>query len=187
MKIQMLDSTESGAGYERSRHKHGGIHYINDKKKAILIVEDRSNGGLQYRAMTFFNINKNSSVELAANGITKATQTVKELIELAEKDTATLFGNIFFHCSRIEQFKKLKPLKTMTLNDFKAYLKMFIEKRDRYSYMERLMPGTFRDQIVNQTLIELGYNPMYRNDEEDRLFEKYLSDEEVAEIYRDKY
>ncbi|MFI5407250.1 MAG: hypothetical protein ACHQ1D_12170 [Nitrososphaerales archaeon] len=187
VRVQMLDARQSAEGHERGNFKHSGIYNIKDKK-IIVIVEVKNKEGIQYRAMTFFNIQKNSSIEMAANGVTRATKTIKELVDLSNQDTTKLlFGNVFYHKDRIQEFEKLKDLEAMSVDDFKIYLTDFVKKRDSYSDMELLMPGTFHDQIVNETLIQLGYNPLFRNDWENRFFEKYLSDKEVREIYRDKY
>jgi hypothetical protein len=185
IKTQMLDSIQSNFGRERGQVKHYGIYEIGDKK--VVVVEDKANQEkLQYRAMTFFNI-QGHSIELAANGLTKASKTIKELLNTIASDTTSLFGNVFYNKVRIEELEKLKDLETMLVEDFRVYLKRFINKREKFSFMEKLMPGTFRDQIVNKTLVELGYNPVRRRDWENRFFEKYLSDKEVGEIYREKF
>jgi hypothetical protein len=185
IKVQMLDSRQSNTGHERGNIKHFGIYDVGDK--TIIVVADKSNKEeQQYLAMTFFNVRENQSIELAANGQTKPTKTIKELIDAIGKDETKLFGNVFYSEEKIKEFERLKDLETMSLDEFKRYLKKFIEKRDRNSFMEQLMTGTFRDQIINKTLIELGYNPMFRKGWENRFFEKYLSDKDVGEIYREK-
>jgi hypothetical protein len=75
----------------------------------------------------------------------------------------------------------------MSVEDFRSYLKKFVEKRESKSFMEERMPGTFHDQIVNETLLESGYNPLFRADWENRFFEKYLSDKEVGKIHREHF
>ena len=173
IKIQMLDSRQSKTGYERVNIKHFGIFDIGDKK--VVVVGDKANKeDPHYLAMTFFNVQEYQSIELAANGQVKPAKTIKELTDAIDKSTVKLFGNVFYSEKKIQEFEKLKDLETMSLDDFRIYLKTFIEKRDKNSFMEQLMTGTFRDQIVNKTLVELGYNPVFRKDWENRFFEKYL-------------
>jgi hypothetical protein len=180
IKAQILDSREAVRGHEREKIKHFGIYGINDKQ--LIVVLDKKTS--QYLAMTFCNIKDNFSIELAANGVRTPGKTIDELIELTNRDTAILFGNIFFSKHRIQEMEKLKNLETMPLDDFKIFLKMFLENRSKYSYKEQSMPKTFREQIVNMSLIELGYNPIFKNEWENIFLEKYLSDKEVEELWR---
>lgn len=184
IKIQILDSRGADAGRERRNFKHSGIYEIGNKS-LVVVTDYASEEG--YLAMTFCNIQRNQSIELAANIEVKQAKTIGELTDAIGKDKTELFGNIFYDEAKIQEFEKLKDLETMPVEDFRLYLKKFIEKRDANFFMEEMMPGTFRERMVNETLLEIGYNPLFRKDWENRFFEKYLSDKEVGKIYRERY
>ncbi len=184
IKIQILDSRGADAGRERRNFKHSGIYEIGNKS-LVVVTDYASEEG--YLAMTFCNIQRNQSIELAANIEVKQAKTIGELTDAIGKDRTELFGNIFYDEAKIQEFEKLKDLETMPVEDFRLYLKKFIEKRDANFFMEEMMPGTFRERMVNETLLEIGYNPLFRKDWENRFFEKYLSDKEVGKIYRERY
>ncbi len=186
IKFQMLRSRNATKGFERSENKHFGI-YSARTKKIIIIASKETSDYERYIAMTFTNIKNNHSIELAGNGVRNATATINELIELSTKDTTQLFGNVFYHADQIKEFEKLKDPKKMDLSDFKIFLRKLIETKNRNRFRKRVIANTFQDQILNSSLIELGYNPLFRNDLLNILLEKYLSDQEVAKIYHTEY
>ncbi|GEM_PF-2815500 len=181
IKSQILDSNHDSIGYERGKIKPQGIYNVGDKR--IIIIVDEDSNELKYHALTFFNIKDKVSMTLAANGI-KSAPSIEEILKLSANDTSSLFGNIFYHQEYIDELTDSKDLETMSVNDFIIFIKTYLSKRDRFLYMEEYMSKTFQDQLTNITLIELGYNPLFRGDWENRFFEKYLLNKDVQELLK---
>ena len=186
VKIGVISDRRLKKKNEQGKIRHLGIYKMEDK--VIIVFEGKpTTEGAIYLAMTFVNIQRQEFIELAVNGQNKPTKTIEELKDAISNDTTKLFGNVFYSEKRIQELENLKDPETMPLMDFRSYFKKFVEKRDSSLFMEQRLKSTFHDQIVNKTLIELGYNPLFRKDWENRFFDKYLSDKEVEEIYRNKF
>jgi hypothetical protein len=182
LKGQVLKTGEN-KGFERTNIKHSGIFNIKDKT-IIVFADNKSSSTTTYRALTFFNIKDKVSMEIAANGITTATNTIDELVNLSKSHKEELFGNIIFSKGYLVVLGRLKDIELMTLDEFKLFLKNYVDKIKQIRDREQLMPGTFQNQLITRNLIEIGFNPMNRKDWFDRFLEKYLADKEVEELWR---
>lgn len=186
IKVQVLHSRDSNIGFERDEKRLYGIHDMGDKK--IAVVGDNGGASEQlYYPMVIFNIQKKSSLEIATKSKIDPSKTINELIDAIAKDSTELLGNVFYHEEKIKELENLKDLDSMPLIDFRLYFKNFIEQRNKFAYLEDHLADAFHDHIVNRILIELGYNPLFRNDWENRFLEKYILDEEIQKIYEKKY
>lgn len=180
LKGQIFQTGED-KGFEKMRIKHSGIFNI-DNKTIIVIPHYDSSNSMTYLAMTICNIKDRISMEIATNGINTATKIIEELIYLNKSRHEELFGNIIFSKEYLVVLGRLKDIELMTLDEFKLFLKNYVGAVEKFKDRERLMPGTFQNQLVTTNLIAMGFNPMNRGSWFDRFLEKYLSDKEVKEL-----
>ena len=106
----------------------------------------------------------------------------EELVDLSTKDTATLVGNVFFHKDYMQVLRGLKKLSAMSIDEFKIYLRTVVAKKSTHAYREKYMPATFQDRLINEILIEMGFNPINRKYWFNRMLEENLSDKEVEAL-----
>ena len=69
IKMRIVEPRYYSQGDERGNMKHVGIYAVNNKS-VVIIQDNKSVNGLQYRAMTFFNIKDGISMELAGTVLT---------------------------------------------------------------------------------------------------------------------
>ncbi len=182
LEMRTLYSDLRKKDFEEDNKSHSGIFKLSGK--FLIIFPDKRNNN-QYIAMTLFNFKDRESIEIAANGINEVTGTIDELIKLSSKDTTTLYGNIIYHEHFIPVLNKMKDVEQMTLQDFKIFLKNFIQKRNNFKDLKDNMVGTLTYQLITRTLCEMGYNPINGMGIVDRHFEKFIEDPEVKELLKD--
>ena len=171
---------------EKSSRSKTGINIlkkVKQKDRTIFIYQSEK-GSTKFFALLFSSLQKNKTIKLIWNGLDKS-ETIDELIELNKNDKKTLYGYNLYSKDHVEELKKRKSIKSMSLADFKGYLSAYFKKvKLPLSEMEKLPqsflgPFTFNTQIISQTLLELGYNPIQDSEPLENLYKKYM---EVPEI-----
>ena len=179
-----LFNTGQDNGSEKMNIKHSGIFTIRDKSIIVIPDHKSSNSTTTYRALTIFNIKDRVSMEIAANGINTPAKTIDELVDLSKDHYGELFGHILFSSEYLSTLGQLKGLDLMSIEEFKLFLKNYVEEKERVKNREQLMPGTFQSQLITRSLIGMGFNPMNRKGWLDRFLEMYLTDKVVEGLWR---
>ena len=174
----------------------GGFDYSISKKiqladRVLLISENPKNQSEFYTLMTLATSEKKKSVKYVWNGL-DSISNIKTITKLNQNDKRQLLGYDLYSKEYLETFKEKKSIDSMTLSDFKKYLKIYIPnlKVASEEYKKNIKgyygeTSSFNYQIIISSLLELDYNPIQTSTSMNTLFKKYMENEEVKELLKE--
>jgi len=162
---------------------------INLEDRVVLLSKSDKNEESYTSVITLGSLDDKEHIIQVINSI-DTTANIETLIKLNKKDKSTLVGFNLYTKDQIDSFKQLKPIENMSLNEFKIYLKKYYKKmkyavpafsKSRFKGVYG-MSSSFNFQMVSQTLLEEGFNPVQNSKTTDALFKKYLENSEIKEL-----
>lgn len=159
--------------------------HVNDK--VLLLKKDEENSELYTSVMTLMH--HEHYIKYVINNI-DTTASLETIIKLNKNEKRSLLGFNLYSKEQIESFQQMKPIESMTLNEFKDFLKMFSKKMKAalHETSKSNFNGVYGGrssldfQIVTQTLLETGFNPVQNSTTINTLFKKYLENPEIKEL-----
>lgn len=136
----------------------------------------------KFFALLLVNVIPERSLTISVSTKGGNTMTKEDWQVVLEQDTISSVGNLLLHENYLKSFKR--SAEEMSLEDFRMFFRRVIEIRGARAADELLLESTFWDLTITQALMESGYSPLTVNQWLDRFIEKYLSDPEVAELFR---
>ncbi len=153
--------------------------------KALII--SRANGDTtKYTAMVIFDIS-NDLFKMAWNASDTVLSDIHALIEFHKADNKQLFGYYIYNERFLSRLNQMKDLRTMTLQDFKHYAEVYINKiESTNSASEKFNEGyaavTYHFQLITQALFDSGFNPIQNNSAVVAVYKKYYDHPEVKDL-----
>ncbi|WP_276373367.1 hypothetical protein [Chryseolinea sp. H1M3-3] len=153
--------------------------------KALII--SRANGDTsKYTAMVIFDIT-NDLFQMAWNASDTAMGDIHSLIEFHKAESEPLFGYYIYNEKLLSRLNQMKDLRTMTLQDFKQYAEVYVNKiESTNSAFEQYNAGyaavTYHFQLITQALFDSGFNPIQNNSAVVGVYKKYYDNPEVKNI-----
>lgn len=142
--------------------------------------------------MTLSYTDKDNYIKQVVNSI-DTIANLETIIRLNENDERPLIGFHWYSKEELVSLEKKKPIENMTLNEFKSFQKALF-KKIKIALPEFLkssfngvygMNSSFNFQMVLQTLLREGFNPIQNSKTIDALFKKYLENPEIKELMED--
>lgn len=163
------------------------IYTILKLTDRILLVIDSKTGSGEFAANTLIDLQPKRSFQLVWNSLDTTTSSIEELQVANTNDKRKLFGYYFFNTAGIAYLKKLKALSTMTLGDFKKYAATYVKNLNAtIGEFEKYNAGyaavTYNFQLIVESLVQVGYNPLVEMKILDNIYKRYGADPEVKKI-----
>jgi hypothetical protein len=157
-------------------------------KDRILLISRADNDSTQFTAMTLINYSSQKHFQLSWNGLDTVTNTIESLIEVNSNDNRQLYGYYVFAEEFIDTLRTMKSIQEMTLNDFKKYSRVYVDKvkltRDEFDkYNFGYVAVLYNFQLITQALYDMGFNPLVNIRTIEPIFVKYKDDLEVQAIW----
>lgn len=162
-----------------------------EMNKCIYIFAKQMDTTARIRVTTIINFVEGKQMDIALNGISKTFSTLEKAEAIIKKDTREKFGYTWYSQEEIERFKKLKPISSMKKAEFVVFIKDLYEERTENVKEVENKFGTgglniYENQVIAQSLLKKGFNPINFQDEYDSIFKKFEDEKEVKEVL-DKY
>lgn len=154
----------------------------------ILVISKSQKDPIKYSAMTLINLTDKKYFQMAWNIKDTATNDMETLIQIHKNDHRQLFGYNVFSEHYVDSLKQLKSIDSLSLADFKKYLKVYnnnIEHTARESKIYNtgyLVVFSYNFQLISQSLYQIGFNPLESVSTVDALYKKYYKDPEIKEM-----
>jgi len=164
---------------------------IHLEDRILLVNKDDKNEALYKTQMTLGLEEKEKHIKFVLNAI-DTTSNLKTIIKLNEEDTNLLLGFNLYTREQIDAFASMRPIESMTISEFKNYLKALFEKmklatsefsKSNYNGVYG-MSSSFNFQMVCQVLSEIGFSPVQNSKTTDALFKKYMENPEIKELLK---
>ena len=168
----------------RSIEKHVGLD-----DRVLLLSKSKKSDNQYTPIMTLARVNDKKHIKYVFNSI-DTTANLETIIKLNKNDKRTLLGFNLYSKEQIQSFQRMKPIESMSLNEFKHYLKVLFGKM-KLSVPEFSksslngvygMSSSFHFQMLTQTFLETGFNPVQNSKTTDVLFKKYFGNPEIKEL-----
>lgn len=184
IKSQQLfgDFTSKGKKVEASAY----LKIVKLSDRILIICHDRKDPA-KFSAMTLINFSDKKYFQMVWNGHDTSVNSIETLIELNKNDHQQLFGYYFFNEQYVGPLKKMKPIDAMTLPDFKAFARVYVDKiKLTGKEFDKVNIGyvsvVYNFQLITQALYDIGYNPLQDMSAVEPIYKKYAEDPEVKKI-----
>lgn len=156
-------------------------------KDRILLISRAKNDSTKFTAMTVINYSSKKHFQLTWNGLDTVANTIESLIEINSNDNRQLYGYYVFSDEFIDTLRKMKPIQEMTLNDFKKYSRVYVDKvkmtrKEFEKYNIGYGAATYNFQLITQSLYDIGFSPLQNTMTIEPVYEKYFDDPEIQAI-----
>lgn len=157
----------------------------------ILVISKSKEDTTKFAAMTFINLIDKKYFQLAWNIRDTSTNDIETLIQIHKNDNRQLFGYYAFSENYTTILKQMKPISSISLEEFKKYLTVYIDKiklteKDAEIYNTAYLSGfTYNFQLISQSLYDIGFNPLQNTSTTDPVYKKYYKNPEVKKIIED--
>ena len=170
--------------------------YFIDKQvplddRVLLLRKSKENDNLYTPIIVLALPKSEKHIQHVLNSI-DTTANLETIIKLNKNDKRTLLGFNLYSKEQIGSFQQMKPTESMTLNEFKNYLKNYSEKMKLTTpaFLKSSFNGvygassSFNFQMVSQTLLKTGFNPVQTSETINTLFKKYFENPEIKELMK---
>ncbi|NMH27822.1 hypothetical protein [Flavobacterium silvaticum] len=140
-----------------------------------------------FSASVIIDINQPKYFQTAWNVRDTTFANIDELVAFHKKDIRKLFGYYAFSEDYLRKVQQLKQLPDMTLEEFRQFIITYKEKlqavsADAEKYASYLSGFSLNMQIISQSLLDIGFNPIQNSGSVDIIFEKYMDDPSLQDL-----
>ncbi|MDJ1497207.1 hypothetical protein QNI19_29990 [Cytophagaceae bacterium DM2B3-1] len=161
---------------------------IEPYKSKIFVIGNSSKDSTKLLVTTFLKTTNFKIMQLVWNGTDTSLTDKSELMRIVKNNTKVLYGYNLYHSSSLDSLKKLKAVEKMSLEDFKAFAIVYVKKWNEIeTEFDKINIGyvaVFMNfQIITQSLLEIGYNPIHNETAIEVPFRKYSKHPQVKPIF----
>ena len=167
------------------RNSYIKVERLDDK---MLLIVNANTDTTKYSAMTIINFEKGKWFQLVWNTLDTITNNIEDLNFIHQQDKRQLYGYYVFSEEYLDSLKAMKEIDNITLEDFKKYAAVYVDKikltEDEFNkYNIGYAAVTYNFQLISQSLLNIGYNPLQNTSTIEPVYQKYLDHPEVKVIF----
>jgi hypothetical protein len=154
------------------------------------IVTRKITDSTKFSVMTIIDFQLDKYFKVAWNTLDTSINNIEKLIELHKGDNRQLLGFYSYSENYLDTLKNLNPIENMSVNDFKKYLTIYLQKlKNDEKTIEKYNLGysaaSYNFQTITASLYELRYNPLQNIRTVDKIYKQFYDDPDIKKLLED--